>query len=184
MPWLPMHTARLVLRRFEEGDLAAFQAYRQDPELSRYQGWQPLPDEAALRFLREQASAELGARGQWLQVALVQRLGGLLVGDLGLCVRDEALGVLEIGFTLVRSAHGHGLASEAVRAVLAVLFGGGHARTAIAVTDARNRPSIALLERVGFRWVRTVDTLFRNEACREHTFVMAAAAAGSAGGAA
>ena len=155
MPWLPLQTPRLVLRRFGQGDLAAFQAYRSDPELARYQAWRPVPDADALRFLRQQASATLGARGAWLQVALTRRDDGALIGDLGLCVRDERLGAVEVGFTLARAAQRQGLASEAVRAVLEVLFAGGHARSAIAVADARNQASLALLERVGFQRVRT-----------------------------
>ena len=176
MDWLPMETERLVLRRFAASDLSAFQAYRQDAELARYQGWQPGPDPEALRFLREQANAALGARGAWLQVALTRRSDGKLVGDLGLCMRDEALGAVELGFTLARWAQKRGLASEAVAGVLGVLFGLQLARTAIAVTDARNQASIALLERVGFRQVRMVDTVFRNEACRELTFALTALA--------
>lgn len=176
MEWLPIETERLVLRRFGVGDLAAFQSYRQDAELSRYQGWQPVPDAEALGFLREQEQARLGARGTWLQVAVTRRHDGGLIGDLGLCVRDERLGVIELGFTLARCAQKRGFASEAVSAVLATLFGRKLARSAIAVTDARNHPSILLLERAGFRRARVVDTVFRNEACRELTFVLTATA--------
>ena len=175
MEWLPLQTERLLLRRFGVGDLSAFQCYRQDTELSRYQGWQPVPDAEALRFLRDQERAQLGPRGAWLQVALTRRTDGMLLGDLGLCVRDEALGAVELGFTLARWAHKRGFASEAVSAVLAALFQRGLARTAIAVTDARNLASIALLERAGFWQARVVDTVFRNEACRELTFVLTAA---------
>lgn len=176
MEWLPIETERLLLRRFGVGDLPAFQSYRQDAELSRYQGWQPVPDEEALRFLREQAQARLGARGAWLQVALTRRRDGAVIGDLGVCMRDEALGAVELGFTLARWAHKRGFASEAVSAVLAALFGRRLARSAIAVTDARNQASVAVLERAGFRQARVVDTVFRSEACRELTFVLTATA--------
>jgi aminoglycoside 6'-N-acetyltransferase len=177
MEWLPIETERLLLRRFEVGDLSAFQSYRQDAELSRYQGWQPVPDAEALRFLREQEQARLGERGAWLQVALTHRQEGVLMGDLGLCMRDEARAAVEVGFTLARWAQRRGFASEAVSAVLATLFSRRLARSAIAVTDARNQASIALLERVGFRQARMVDTVYRDEPCRELTFVLTAAAA-------
>ena len=147
MEWLPIETERLVLRRFGVGDLAAFQSYRQDAELSRYQGWQPVPDAEALRFLREQEQARLGARGTWLQVALTRRHDGELIGDLGLCMRDERLAVIELGFTLARRAHKRGFASEAVSAVLATLFGQKLARSAIAVTDS-SRPASSASARI------------------------------------
>jgi hypothetical protein len=43
------------LRRFRDSDLAAFQAYRHDPEVGRWQGWTPGPDALALDFLRRMA---------------------------------------------------------------------------------------------------------------------------------
>ena len=33
-------TERLVLRRFRPEDLDAFVAYRSDPQVARYQGWE------------------------------------------------------------------------------------------------------------------------------------------------
>ena len=40
-----------MLRRLGVGDLAAFQAYRLDPELGRYQGWSPMSPAEATDFL-------------------------------------------------------------------------------------------------------------------------------------
>jgi aminoglycoside 6'-N-acetyltransferase len=34
-----VESERLVLRRFEDRDLASLLAYRNDPEVARYQGW-------------------------------------------------------------------------------------------------------------------------------------------------
>jgi hypothetical protein len=36
---LPIATARTTLRRLSTDDVAAFQAYRTDPEVGRWQGW-------------------------------------------------------------------------------------------------------------------------------------------------
>jgi RimJ/RimL family protein N-acetyltransferase len=168
---LPIKTTRLVLRRFSVEDLGAFQAYRSDPDLARYQGWQPTSDEQARVFLAEQSKQELGSAGQWLQVAVTLRDAGEVIGDLGLCMLDEGKGEVTLGFTMVRSAQRHGYATEAVTAVLDALLGGGRARSLVAVTDVRNAAAEALLRRVGFGYESTNDAIFRGEACQEHTFV-------------
>jgi RimJ/RimL family protein N-acetyltransferase len=171
---LPIKTTRLVLRRFSTEDLEAFQAYRSDPDLARYQGWEPTSDEQALAFLAEQAKQELGAAGQWLQVAVTRRDTGEVIGDLGLCFVDESKGIITLGFTLARSAQGHGYATEAVIGVLDALLVHGRARSVVAVTDVRNAAAVALLRRVGFAHESTTEAMFRGEACQEHTFVFTA----------
>jgi len=170
---LPIHTARLVLRRFAPADLEAFQAYRSDPVLARYQEWTPLPADQAMAFLTEQAQRVLGVVGEWLQVAVTRRDTGELVGDLGLCVVDQDHGVVELGFTVARCAQGCGYATEAVSSALTALWK-AQIRSVLAVTDTRNAPSVALLRRLGFTLERTATTLFRGEDCHEHTFVYTA----------
>jgi Acetyltransferase (GNAT) domain len=70
-------TERLVLRPFRGSDLPAFVAYRSDPEVARYQGWDASFSMAdAVRFLAEQDVVGLGARGTWTQLAAVDRVDG------------------------------------------------------------------------------------------------------------
>jgi RimJ/RimL family protein N-acetyltransferase len=169
---LPIRTTRLVLRRFSVEDLGAFQAYRSDPDLARYQGWQPTSDEQARAFLAKQAKQVLGSARQWLQVAVTLSDTGEVIGDLGLCVLDASKGEITLGFTLARSAQRRGYATEAVMAVLDALLGRGRARSVVAVTDVRNAAAEALLRRVGFGYESTNNAIFRGETCQEHTFVL------------
>ena len=47
-----LQTARLTLRNFIENDLESFLAYRNDPEVAKYQGWGiPYPHEKAEKFI-------------------------------------------------------------------------------------------------------------------------------------
>ena len=169
MELLPIESERLLLRRFAPGDLAAFQAYRSDPELARFQGWSPMTDAEAAAFLDAQRRAVLGPFGEWLQVAIALRETGEVVGDAGLCALEP--GTVEIGYTLSRPAQGRGLATEAVRALVAALFAAGLTRV-VATTDARNARSVALLERVGMRHERDETAVFRGEVCLEHTYAI------------
>lgn len=144
-----LRTARLVLRRFRPDDAAAFAAYRSDPEVARYQGWDaPFPIEAAKHFVTAMATARPDAPGGWFQIAVEH--DGRLVGDVAVHTDAGDPRLARIGFTLAAAEQGHGFATEAVRAVLAYLFDRGTHRVS-ADCDARNAASAALLERVGMR---------------------------------
>jgi RimJ/RimL family protein N-acetyltransferase len=170
MDILPIQTTRLELRRFTPEDIESFYAYRSDPVLARYQEWEPMSYEQARSFLVGQADQELGAAGQWLQVAVTVRRTGELIGDLGVCVIDESEGVVEIGFTVAQSAQGRGYATEAVSAMVDGLLRQATVRSIVAVTDERNTASVALLRRVGFAHERTTSRVFRGEPCQECRF--------------
>lgn len=163
---LPRVCERVLLRRLGVADLPAFQAYRHDERLGRYQGWLPQTDQQAQAFLDEMSRATLLAPGAWLQLGIADREDDTLIGDIGLCVSstgDRA----EIGFTLGASSHGHGLASEAVRAAIQLVFEATVVARIVGRTDARNHASIRLLERVGMRRASTGPAKFRGEACIE-----------------
>jgi RimJ/RimL family protein N-acetyltransferase len=143
-------TARLVLRRFRPEDVDAFAAYRSDPEVARYQGWDaPYSREEAEAFVASLTGLGPGRPGTWFQFAVAPRAGAPLLGDCALRTsrRDPRRG--ELGFTFARAHQGRGYATEAAAAVLAYAFGTlGMARVE-AVIDTRNRRAAHLLERLG-----------------------------------
>ena len=162
----------MTLRRLAASDLADFQAYRNDPEVGRWQGWTPKPDEEALAFLNEMAVVPLFTPGQWTQLAIADVLTGQLVGDLGIHVSDDGREA-EFGFSLARAAQGRGIASAAVRAAIAQVFEQTAVERIHAQTDARNTACIRLLERLGARLLERIDTEFRGEPCVEFRYELA-----------
>ncbi|MBT9457172.1 MAG: GNAT family N-acetyltransferase [Burkholderiaceae bacterium] len=164
---LPRHTPRTTLRRLAASDLDAFHAYRSDAEVGRYQGWTPMTREQAQAFLAEMSTAEFCPDEAWFQLAIAERASGRLIGDIGICVHTGDDAHAEIGFTLAPQAQHQGLATEAVRAAVAMLFEHTAIERVIAITDARNIASLRLLERVNMSHVRTMETLFRGEPCTE-----------------
>jgi aminoglycoside 6'-N-acetyltransferase len=140
-------TTRLTLRRFRPTDASAFQRYRSDPDVARYQSWTaPVPPTEAVRLVEKFATGDPAEPG-WFQYAI--DLDGALIGDVGVGLHDNLMQA-EIGFTLAPDHQGHGYATEAVSAVLDSLFARGLRRVS-AECDARNRRSRRLLQRVGFR---------------------------------
>jgi RimJ/RimL family protein N-acetyltransferase len=144
-------TERLRLRRLAPGDEAAVFGYRTDPEVSRYQLWVPGDVAEVRRFLDELAHLEPDTPGTWFQLGIVRRADGVLLGDCGMRFPLDDRAQAEIGITLAPAHQGHGYARETLRAVLDYLFVGLGKHRVFGSVDPRNAPSIALLDRLGFR---------------------------------
>jgi RimJ/RimL family protein N-acetyltransferase len=145
-------TERLRLRRFELDDLPDFVAYRRDPEIARYQSWDPDYSMAdAERFLAEQQGVAFGQSGGWVQLAAIDRRSGGLCGDCAVRVVAEQQATAEIGVTLAQDRQGTGLAIEALSAVVTRLFEDHGTHRVSAEADERNTRVHRLLGRVGFR---------------------------------
>jgi RimJ/RimL family protein N-acetyltransferase len=167
-----LETARLHIRRFRLADAPVVHAYRTDPEVARYQGWDPSRFSLANAeaFVREMAHATPGTPGEWFQFALEVRSSGVVIGDVALAADAHGPGTAELGFSLDRGHHGHGYATEAVRAVVAYAEGTLGATRIVAIADALNGASIAVLERAGFARTRVEETTSKGELVREVWF--------------
>src|SRR4051812_38889922 len=106
-------TERLLIRPFQVGDLEAFVAYRSDPDVARYQSWEPTYSMArAERFLNSQRAVVFGRPGEWLQRAIVDREAGTVHGDCAVRVVKDQPATAEIGITLAQTSQGNGVATE------------------------------------------------------------------------
>lgn len=168
---LPWRGDGVVLRRLGLADLAAFQAYRTDAELGRFQGWSAMSDAQARSFLDEMSQAPLWRPGHWAQIAIAEPQNLALAGDIGLFLAEDARHV-EIGFTLARHAQGRGLGTAAVRGAIQLVFSCTAVERVVGITDARNHASIALLDRLGMRRTQERSVEFRGEQCVEHVYVL------------
>ena len=166
---MQLETNRLILRRLTPKDLPSFQAYRHDPDVGRYQGWEPQSDEDASQFIEEMSSAEFLLPGQWLQIGIADKESDQLIGDIGLCLKGDALSA-EIGFSLCSKSQGKGLAFEAVSLALQLLFEQSSLEKIEGITDSRNAPSIHLLECLGMTRIKVIETEFRGSPCTEYLY--------------
>lgn len=172
---LPISTQKLVLRAFRETDLDEFLAYRNDPDVARFQDWEGISHEAAVALLRRNAQPSVGRLGQWQQIAIALDPGDRLIGDIGLFRRDDGWSA-ELGFTLATRHQGQGLAREAMVGLIDALFDRSGLERIEAVTDTRNASSMALLARLGFEIRSTAEVVFKGVKCREHTYDLSRAA--------
>lgn len=147
----PLETKRLVLRQFRDSDLESFLAYRNDPEVARYQSWNtPYPRERAVRFFHELKSTN-PMSGDWLQIAIELKASHDMIGDVAFSTKaDDALQAV-IGYSMARQYWGNGYAFEAVSRLMTLLFDDLHLHRVVAECDVRNVHSWKLLEKLGFR---------------------------------
>jgi RimJ/RimL family protein N-acetyltransferase len=148
---LPWETARLILRRFRMSDLAAFMAYRNDPEVARYQSWDDTTEEMARAIITAHATRWFGTPGEGVQIAVERKDTGELVGDCYFELDRAEPRQGELGYSLARDHQHRGFATEAVSCLLDHVFEGFRLHRVVALADCDNGSSIALLERVGFR---------------------------------
>jgi RimJ/RimL family protein N-acetyltransferase len=145
-------TERLVLRLLQPEDVAAFAAYRSDPDVARYQSWDSSYSAAdGERLVAGQQGVDLGDPGPWVQVAAVDRATGALCGDCAVRIASDQPRTAEVGVTFAPASQGSGLAREALGAVIARLFEQHDIHRVYAQADDRNAAVQRLLERLGFR---------------------------------
>jgi RimJ/RimL family protein N-acetyltransferase len=144
-------TERLRLSRLTADDAQAMYQYRSDPEVCRYQNFEPGSFGDVEELIGGLQSIAFDTAGTWFQFAIRHRESGLLIGDVGVQFDADDPRQVEIGFTVSRQYQGRGFGSEAVSGLLDDLFGRLEKQRVFASVDPRNESSVGLLKRVGMR---------------------------------
>ncbi|TXH51969.1 MAG: N-acetyltransferase [Burkholderiaceae bacterium] len=146
---LELATPRLRLVAWQEHHLAPFAAMNADPEVMRY--FPSTQDEAQTRASVEAWQAQFAERG-WSNWAVELQATGEFIGFVGLSVPRRVLPFspcVEVGWRLARRFWGQGYATEAAREALAAGFGRLGLDEIVSFTALSNRPSRAVMERIG-----------------------------------
>ncbi|MCT7941416.1 MULTISPECIES: GNAT family N-acetyltransferase [Shewanella] len=169
-----LQSERFVIRAFNEDDLMAFAAYRNDPNVAKYQSWTHYSLEDAKQLLQQTDYCQFAQAGKWYQMAICDKRTDTLLGDIALHFIDEDQ--IEVGFTVAPLNQKQAVASEALYCVLKYLFDTLGRHRVLAITDCLNIASIALLEKVGFRreghFIQHV--LFKGNWCDEYQYALLA----------
>lgn len=147
-----LHTQRLLLRNFANSDLEPFLAYRNDPEVAKFQGWDfPYPREKAAAFIENMKDMHAPKMGQWIQLAIELKETGELIGDVAYRVKNNDARQAAIGYSLASTYWRKGYATEALTALLDYLFEDVDMHRVAADCDVENTSSWKTLEKLGFR---------------------------------
>ncbi len=147
-----IETERLILRRWETGDLEDFYCYAKDPEVGPKAGWKPLAnkEESAEKLTKFIAEEEV--------LAIVLKENGRAVGSIGLHPDKKRAGkdIREIGYVLSLACWGRGLMPEAVRAVMDWAFREGGLSMLTVYHFPENLASGRVIEKCGFHYEGTL----------------------------
>lgn len=144
-------TTRLRLRPFTEADFAPMAAFFASPVSASYGG--PCDRvEAWRKFAVYSGHWALRGYGPW---ALEEKASGIYVGLAGLWF-PEGWVEPEITWALVPGQHGKGYATEAAQRALQAAYQHFGWTTAVSVIATDNAASLAVAQRLGATWERTI----------------------------
>jgi ribosomal-protein-alanine N-acetyltransferase len=152
---LRIETARLILRPWVPSDAAAGARFYRDPEVIRFMAATEVSEEEVAEAIRGHIVRYYERRGLG---ALAGVLKGTerIVGRYGLqYVELDGVEELEVSYLTSAEFRRQGLASEAVRALVAAAWREGRRRI-VALIQPDNVASQRLAEGVGFRFERDV----------------------------
>ena len=147
---MKIETPRLRLRTWIETDRTPFARMNADPEVMHDLGGPIDVSESNAKFDRYAAALNEHGFGRWL----VETHDGKFVGSSGVLKGSShhPMGEhFEVGWRLVRTAWGHGYASEASKAALEDAFSRVQLPEVLAYTSPENTRSQAVMRRLGLK---------------------------------
>lgn len=146
----PIITERVMIRLAKIDDSEAIYFYRSDVIENRYQGWLPESVDEVRDYIKTMPTT-LDVSDVCLQFVIVEKTNNIIIGDMGISFTNHNNMQAEIGCTLNKEFQRNGYATEAMRAMVELLFMKLNKHRVIASVDPRNTASIQLIERLGFR---------------------------------
>jgi ribosomal-protein-alanine N-acetyltransferase len=142
-------TERLVMRSWRASDLAPFAALNADPRVMEFFPKVLDREESDALVARIGQHFDQHGYGLW---ALELRSTGEFIGFTGLALQTfpaHFTPAVEVGWRLAASVWGHGYASEAARAALAIGFDEGGLHEIVSMTAVINQRSQRVMTRIG-----------------------------------
>lgn len=139
----PFDTSRLRLRQISHADEALYCHLYTDAALMQHIA-APLTVESAQRSFVSACAQQSQDRQRWI---IQERNSGQ---DIGLVALFATGSVAEIGVMLVAIAHGRGLATEAMAAIVDRAFAEGSIRLLWIRQQVSNVPVVSMMQRLGF----------------------------------
>src|ERR1700676_5108124 len=105
-------TPQLRIRNLRESDLDAFHQYRSNPEITKYQGFDPFSKDQAKALIAEHQNKLTLKPGEWVQYAIENIKSRQLVGDCAIYLHHTDSRIAETGITISHLHQRQGFAKE------------------------------------------------------------------------
>lgn len=133
---------RLILRHFESSDYLDLYEYLSDPEVVRFEPYEPF----TLKQSKTEAQNRASCSAYW---AVCLKMTGKVIGNLYL--NQEEFDTYELGYVFNRLYQKQGYATESCKALLQYAFLHLKAHRIIALCSTENTNSWKLMERLSMR---------------------------------
>lgn len=150
---LPIQTARLTLREFQEQDLASIIAYSGDARVTRYMFFGPRDEESSREYLDSVLESQAERPRARFELAVEHTQSGRVIGACDLSMIEK--GVMDLGYMLEHASWGVGYATEIALALADAAFFDLNAERVISTVDINNKASVNVLEKAGMQWEAT-----------------------------
>lgn len=161
MPSLTTETEQLLLRRFEHNDAQAmFENWASHPDNLTYLTW-PAHDnpETTRTVLSQWLSDSDPLYHHW---AIIDKTNQVLMGDIAIVDYDKETLTAEIGYVLGKGFWGRGIMTEALTAIIALLFEKTDTNRIQAKFDTENVASGRVMAKSGMLYEGTLRQSHRN----------------------
>jgi RimJ/RimL family protein N-acetyltransferase len=149
LPSPTLHTDRLRLRPFDDGDADALFALHSNASVLRYWDSPPWTEPArAERFLA--SSRQMAVDGTGARLAVDRVSDGAFIGWCMVCEWNPDFRSASMGYCYTEASWGNGYGTEAAAAVLKWAFDTLDLNRVQAEADTRNHGSVRVLEKLGF----------------------------------
>lgn len=146
---LPLRSERLLLRDMRPDDLPGVLRYAADPEVARFQPWDPADESGHRAYLAATIAQSTSVPRSSYQLAIERVSDQRFIGvcDLTLSAPWEAT----LGYFLEAASWGRGYATEAVHTLIEAGFSALGLHRISATCAPENHPSVRVLEKLGMR---------------------------------
>lgn len=156
-----LETPRLILREFNQDDLAVLIVLRSDASFMSF-SHQSTPEQTQEFLEKNLTSYRADGSGKR---AVIDKVTGKIIGYCGPCrVKIDGEPKIEVGYRLAQETWGKGFGTEAAAAARDYAFDCLGAKEVISCVDPENKPSIRVAEKLGM--LPWKDTLFMGSLCR------------------
>ncbi len=150
-----LETERLVVRRFEEGDVPDILDYSMHEESDEHRrrnvDWEPT-EESVRQWWAPMATMKPEEAIHWLSLVIELKAQRRVIGNVGFNAKRIGDGFQgQIGWILGKTYEGNGYVTEAATALLDYLFRTVGFHRVYSMTSPDNRKSWRLMERLGMR---------------------------------
>jgi len=148
---LHITSSRLKIRNLQLTDLEKFHAYRSNPAITKYQGFDTLNLEEARTFILKQTAKLFGTPNEFVQYAIVLKETNNLIGDCAIKISSLEKGTASVGVTISANEQKKGYAKEILDAILSFLFDTKDIHRVVEYVSEDNIGSKKILQHFGFR---------------------------------